>query len=454
MDSGDEPFKGSLRASMIKNIEGKMIGKDGKPLRKAVRFSSHDENPMLNSDNPKSLGDVATPIHEVLDDDGQAPKPKESHTSSFASVLLNSQPKQTVKISEMRNMESVDGARVTIPMSAVEEVSSRFKNTLYGFFIGKRLAFRLVENYVKNTWAKFGLKRVMLEDDFFLFQFESKDGMEKVMEGGPWLIRLVPLFLNIWTPNTLLRKDEIKSAPVWIKLHHVPIVAYSEVGLSLITTQIGRPIMLDTYTSSMCLKSWGRKEYARALVEVLAEEELLESLVVAIPKNDGKGHTLATISIEYEWKPPRCGVCKVFDHVEDKCPKVVKSVVVEESTKNDDDGFTEVKKKKHKPKQPKQVEGVRLSKPKPNFYIPNNPIHPSNPPNPTHSIQKQSPPALTFSLTPPSHLTPLTSFSITTNKKPQSIQLPKNNNIPQALSHPPLINQFHTIAEKSTNPNL
>ncbi|GJR80253.1 reverse transcriptase domain, reverse transcriptase zinc-binding domain protein [Tanacetum coccineum] len=175
-------------------------------------------------------------------------------------------------------------------------------------------------------------------------------------------------FLNIWTPNTLLRKDEIKSAPVWIKLHHVPIVAYSEVGLSLITTQIGRPIMLDTYTSSMCLKSWGRKEYARALVEVLAEEELLESLVVAIPKNDGKGHTLATISIEYEWKPPRCGVCKVFDHVEDKCPKVVKSVVVEESTKNDDDGFTEVKKKKHKPKQPKQVEGVRLSKPKPNFY--------------------------------------------------------------------------------------
>ncbi|GKB43847.1 hypothetical protein Tco_0888789, partial [Tanacetum coccineum] len=49
MDSGDEPFKGSLRASMIKNIEGKMIGKDGKPLRKAVRFSSHDDNPMLNS---------------------------------------------------------------------------------------------------------------------------------------------------------------------------------------------------------------------------------------------------------------------------------------------------------------------------------------------------------------------------------------------------------------------
>ncbi|GKF25004.1 zinc knuckle CX2CX4HX4C containing protein, partial [Tanacetum coccineum] len=169
----------------------------------------------------------------------------------------------------MHNMEVVDGARVTIPLEAVEEVSSRFQNTLYGFFIGKRLAFRLVENYVKNTWAKFGLKRVMLESDFFLFQFETKEGMERVMEGGPWLIRLVPLFLNIWTPNTSLVKDKITSAPIWIKLHHVPIVAYSE--------------------------SWGRKEYARALVEVSAVEELMESMVIAIPHNDGKGHSLATI---------------------------------------------------------------------------------------------------------------------------------------------------------------
>ncbi|GKG13434.1 hypothetical protein Tco_0350394, partial [Tanacetum coccineum] len=94
--------------------------------------------------------------------------------SSFASVLSNSQGKKSVKISEMHNMEAVDGAKVVIPMEAVEEVSSRFQNTLYGFFIGKQLAFPLVENYVKNTWAKFGLKRVMLDDDFFLFQFETK----------------------------------------------------------------------------------------------------------------------------------------------------------------------------------------------------------------------------------------------------------------------------------------
>ena len=108
----------------------------------------------------------------------------------------------------------------------------------------------------------------MLNNGFFFFQFETKEGMERVLEEGPWLIRLVPIFLNIWTPNTTLTKDDITLAPVWVKLHNIPVVVYSEVGLSLITTQIGRPIMLDSYRSTMCLKSWGRNSYVRALVEV------------------------------------------------------------------------------------------------------------------------------------------------------------------------------------------
>ncbi|GKB15752.1 hypothetical protein Tco_0849675, partial [Tanacetum coccineum] len=39
-------------------------------------------------------------------------------------------------------------------------------------------------------------------------------------------------------------------------------------GLSLIATQIGKPIMLDAFTSLMCEDSWGRINFARALVEI------------------------------------------------------------------------------------------------------------------------------------------------------------------------------------------
>ncbi|GKE75440.1 putative reverse transcriptase domain-containing protein, partial [Tanacetum coccineum] len=186
--------------------------------------------------------------------------------------------------------------------------------------------------------------------------------MESVLENGPWLIRLVPLILNEWTPNTILKKDEIKSALVWVKMHHVPIVAYSKVGLSLITTQIGKPIMLDSYTSNMCLNSWGRSTYARALIEISTDMELKKYMVIAIPLCNKEGYTFATIDIDYEWSPPRCASCKKFDHVSDKCPKLPK---MDPPVKVTDDGFIEVKKKKTKAKQnnKRQVEGVRLTKP-------------------------------------------------------------------------------------------
>nr|GEW91331.1 zinc knuckle CX2CX4HX4C [Tanacetum cinerariifolium] len=154
--------------------------------------------------------------------------------------------------------EFVQGANVAIPLAVVEEVSQRFKNTLYGYFIGKRLKFPLVETYVKNAWAKFGLE------------------------------------------------------------------AFSEIGLSLITSQLGRPVMLDAYTSTMCQKSWGRNSYARALVEVSSLAALKESFVVAIPFPNGTGHSLETVKVGYEWQPPWCESCKIFDHRDAECPKMLR----------------------------------------------------------------------------------------------------------------------------------
>ncbi|GJT41694.1 putative reverse transcriptase domain, reverse transcriptase zinc-binding domain protein [Tanacetum coccineum] len=105
-------------------------------------------------------------------------------TKNKASKNLN---KKSVQLKELRNPEIVEGAAVALPMDVVDAISSRFANTLFGYFIGKRLAFPLVENY-----------------------FNTKEGMESVMENGPWLIRYVPLILNVWTPNIDLRRCDSK----------------------------------------------------------------------------------------------------------------------------------------------------------------------------------------------------------------------------------------------------
>ncbi|GKC45382.1 hypothetical protein Tco_1063104 [Tanacetum coccineum] len=162
------------------------------------------------------------------------------------------------------------------------------------------------------------------------------------------MIRNTPLILNKWTPNLALKKDEVTKVPVWVKMHKVPVVAYSEDGLSLIATQIGKPIMLDAFTSSMCEDPWGRLGYARALIEVSADKPLKKDVIMAVPEEDGTGHTLEKICLEYEWKPPV---------------------------------FTTVNKKNKKGKiiqkwQPRGIEGIKLNKPRPSFSY-TNPSKPS-----------------------------------------------------------------------------
>ncbi|GJZ79655.1 zinc knuckle CX2CX4HX4C containing protein [Tanacetum coccineum] len=172
------------------------------------------------------------------------------------------------------NEEKVLGAHVALPLAAVQEISAKFDHTLYGYFIGSSLAFPIVNNYVRNAWAKYGVESTIVRDGFFLFKFSSHEG--------------------------LIKKEDCTRIPVWTKIHKVPVVAFSEVGLSLITTQMGRPLMLDACTSEMCLNPWGPKTYARVLIELSANQALMDSVIVAVPFPNGTGHSLENLDVEYE----------------------------------------------------------------------------------------------------------------------------------------------------------
>ncbi|GJY28054.1 hypothetical protein Tco_0403821 [Tanacetum coccineum] len=83
-----------------------------------------------------------------------------------------------------------------LPMK--KAISECFANTNYGFFLGKKVAYPVVANYVRNTWGKYGLVRSMFSSStrFFSFQFSSMDGLDAMLEHGPWFIRNNPLILK------------------------------------------------------------------------------------------------------------------------------------------------------------------------------------------------------------------------------------------------------------------
>ncbi|GKC46672.1 zinc knuckle CX2CX4HX4C containing protein [Tanacetum coccineum] len=297
-------------------------------------------------------------------------------SAAGGSILDPIKPKSNFRSLSSDNL--FEGVNISIPRKIVKTVSSRLANTLYGYFIGKRIAFPVVEYFVRNNWGKYGLTRIMMNSKgFFFFQFKTLKGLEDVLENGPWMIRKSPIILKKWNMSTRLCKDELSRIPVWVKIHDVPIQAFTEDGLSIIASKLGKPIMLDSYTSSMCIESWGRSSFARCLIEINAEDVLQDSLTIGIPCEDD-GFSIETVSIEYEWKPPRCDLCKIFGHSHDCCPKkvlipnaetsnVITPNVVNTSTvptplvQKTNDGFQTVgKKKKKKGKSKSNVVGPSI----------------------------------------------------------------------------------------------
>lgn len=102
---------------------------------------------------------------------------------------------------------------------------------------------------------------------------------------------------------------------MWVKLHDVPMAAYTGDKLSVIASKLGTPMLLDLYTNTTYEKSWGRNSYARTLIELNAENEFKQCLVDAVPLLDDAGYTMMTICVAYEWTPPRCDLCNIFGHI-------------------------------------------------------------------------------------------------------------------------------------------
>nr|GEY90400.1 hypothetical protein [Tanacetum cinerariifolium] len=72
-------------------------------------------------------------------------------------------------------------------------------------------------------------------------------------------------------------------------------------------------------------KSWGRSSFVKAMIDLYADIELKDTLVMAVPKSEGDSYILHSIRV-YECKPIRCPTCMVFGHFVDLCrksPKVV-----------------------------------------------------------------------------------------------------------------------------------
>nr|GEU57977.1 putative reverse transcriptase domain-containing protein [Tanacetum cinerariifolium] len=67
-----------------------------------------------------------------------------------------------------------NGVDVVVPVETIRAISERFANTAYGFFLGKRVAYLVVANYIS-----------------------SMEGLDAMLENGPWLNFMVSMLSHL-----------------------------------------------------------------------------------------------------------------------------------------------------------------------------------------------------------------------------------------------------------------
>ncbi|GKF00021.1 putative reverse transcriptase domain-containing protein [Tanacetum coccineum] len=160
-------------------------------VEKEVVSPSVDETVAKDKQTHISLGSVPPlPTHETPSA-GNAPG-----NSSYANVTGKPFAKN-LNFRTLFTLES-NGIDVVVSAESIKAISERFANTAYGFFLGKRVAYPVVANYVRNTWGKFGLVRSMFSSStgLFSFQFSSMEGLNAMLKNGVWFIRNNPLILK------------------------------------------------------------------------------------------------------------------------------------------------------------------------------------------------------------------------------------------------------------------
>ncbi|GKC42509.1 zinc knuckle CX2CX4HX4C containing protein [Tanacetum coccineum] len=338
------------------NTDPKLV----EPVTKAIPTSFGEFSTMNPSSEPvvdigenawsfKHSGPTSNSIKSINNDDQTNPQTLDAPIIHEASIRVEpvsyvgaaSSKQPTALKGESSNFKFImvdnviEGVALSMPRRVVENVINRFENTLYGYFIGKRLAFLVVEYFVKNNWSKYRLKRIMLNaKGFFFFKFDSRAGLESVLEGGPRMIKNNLIILKQWTMNTSLLKEELNRVPIWVKFHNVSLE--------------------------------GRSSFARCLIKVSSDEPLKDSFTIGIHVLHGLGFTKEYNTVEYEWKPLRCDMCKIFGHCSNmsSCPKrVVSAPAVVTNTSgvnNNNDGFQQVVNKKRNNK--KSFAGNKIPK--------------------------------------------------------------------------------------------
>ncbi|KAL4346341.1 hypothetical protein GQ457_17G006830 [Hibiscus cannabinus] len=132
------------------------------------------------------------------------------------------------------------------------------------------------------------------------------------MEGSIGCLNLaLGIFNRMCLPGVMTKVFNLGSAPVWVKVWHVPLELYSQKGLDCLVSALGKPLYTNRATA------WKQQlEFAKVCVDMTTTFLLPTSISMEVGDD-----RFIDVGVELAWSPPRCCSYAIFGHSKEKCPK-------------------------------------------------------------------------------------------------------------------------------------
>ncbi|KAL9230760.1 hypothetical protein vseg_006071 [Gypsophila vaccaria] len=242
--------------------------------------------------------DEETEDEKCRNDKGEQSMPPENRAENAKSVN--------------EEMEVLEDSLLQLDEEDVSEELAYWRNAVICFIMGANPPGHVIEGFVRRIWTKFNIDKIsFLPNGVFLVRFASLEMKDKALNSGYYLFDNKPLIVKEWNEKLEINKEEIKTAPIWIQLHDLPLKFWGK-SLPKIVGLVGKFIKGDNATMERT-----KLGFARVMVEMQIDHPCPDWL--HFKDEQGK---LQRINITYEWKPVSCLACKGMGHRTHECRRV------------------------------------------------------------------------------------------------------------------------------------
>jgi hypothetical protein len=199
---------------------------------------------------------------------------------------------------------------VEIDVTDIESEVQFWASSLIMYVLGGELSVNAVKQFMIRNWSFVKLPDMFYnEEGYFILRFHSFNDKDAVLMQGPYTIRNMHMLLRDWKPDFSLKRDLLRTLPIWVKLPQLPLYLWGVKSLSKIGSALGNPLVTDEWSAHKL-----RVSYARMLIEMDVTQELPQNITI----RDNEGNKLTQL-VEYEWKPLSCDKCQKIGH---KCEQI------------------------------------------------------------------------------------------------------------------------------------